>query len=59
MKELHCHMCGYLMAKLRDAAVRKDIVVFCSKCHESVARKPEPAPNESADMPEFLKGIFR
>jgi len=50
---LECYNCGKHMATLRDARVRKGIVVLCQPCHEWMNKKDRP------DMPEFLKGLFR
>lgn len=50
MRRIRCNKCGRLLGILRDASIRKGTVYTCREC----ADKPS-----SADVPEFLKGIFR
>ena len=54
-RELLCRKCGSLLATLRDASVRKDIVCYCKKCDPS---NPPRIPINT-DVPDFLKSLFR
>ncbi len=53
MKQLHCEKCGGLLATLRDASVRKDLIALCRNCYRP---KPKEQPH---DVPDFLRGLFR
>lgn len=50
-RELRCERCGTLVATLRDASVRKGIVVYCANC-------AKPKPEKPADMPDFMRRFF-
>ena len=55
MKELSCSKCGKHMAILRDASIRKDMVVYCSSCNESMIKQTVNSYREL----EILKDLFK
>lgn len=60
-QELKCK-CGKHMGILRDAKIRNGMVVYCAECNAEMWRKLARADCYipcDADMPDFLKGIFR
>lgn len=51
-----CNHCGVLVAKIRDAKLKKGIVMYCKECNATInllMNKSKPV-----DMPDFFKGIF-
>ena len=58
--ELSCQLCKKYMATLRDAKVRAGMAVYCKPCNDVIKYLLNNNRNKShsADMPDFLKGIF-
>jgi Zn finger protein HypA/HybF involved in hydrogenase expression len=55
---LECNACGKHMATLRDASVRKGMIVYCAPCHASRQRIRDDE-RQSTDVPDFLSQLFR
>ncbi len=56
---LECNACGKHMATLRDASVRKGMIVYCAPCHASMQRMMDKPSQKDADIPDFLSQLFR
>lgn len=54
-RELHCAGCTKLVAVLRDASVRKGVIVYCERCGKLAPREDK----SKVEMPEFFKTLFR
>lgn len=54
-RHVYCKDCGKPMGVIRDASLRKGMVVLCSAC----AHKQKAPPSNPHDMPEFLRSIFK
>lgn len=62
MQTLTCAHCHKDMGILRDARVRKGMVVYCRECDEvmrQVLRLAKRPATPSPDVPDFFKGLFR
>lgn len=62
MQTLTCAHCHKDMGILRDARVRKGMVVYCRECDElmqQVLRLAKRPPDYSPDLPDCLKGLFK
>lgn len=59
-RQVACAECGTLMAVLRDARVRKDMVVYCRPCNEAMQQQLRDLRDLSASgvPPGFLEGLF-
>lgn len=53
--ELKCNGCDKHMAILRDAKVRKGMVVYCKECNEERMARP----SDRYDIPDFMRSLFR
>lgn len=62
MQTLTCAHCNKDMGILRDAKVRKGMVIYCRECNElirQVLRLGKRPTANSPDVPDFLKGLFK
>lgn len=58
-KKLECKGCGKHMAILRDAKVRKGMVVYCAECAGTVDKMlTQKTASAAHDLPEFMRGLF-
>lgn len=59
-RQVACAECGTLMAVLRDARVRKDMVVYCRPCNEALQQQLRDMTRlaDSGIPPGFLAGLF-
>ena len=61
-KSLACNGCGKNMGVIRDASLRKGMVVYCAECNpDKPASFKQPRANSAYEpgMPDFLKDLFR
>lgn len=56
-RELHCAGCGKLAVVLRDASVRKGVIIFCANCAPYGGLAPREG-KPKVEMPEFFKTLF-
>lgn len=49
-RNIYCRQCGAYLGEIRDAKLAKGIEYVCRVC---------AAPKPPADIPDFMKGIFR
>jgi hypothetical protein len=54
-RQLDCRRCEKPMATLRDAKVRRGIVVYCEECDREIQALLSP---KITDIPEFLRGFM-
>lgn len=54
MKNLNCHECQKLIAKIEKGSVRKDAAIFCDICYQLALNPPK---ERTYDIPYFLKGL--
>ena len=54
IKELTCAACGKHMALLRDARVRRGMVVYCTVCDLALRERR----NDDPGMLDFIRGLF-
>ena len=59
--EIKCEHCNKPMGEIRDASLRKGMVVYCHYCDKKIQSVMKlMAPKEvSHDIPDFLMGLFR
>jgi hypothetical protein len=55
-RELNCNSCKKHMATLRDASVRKGMVVYCESCDKG--KGEWDSPGSSYCPPEFISTLF-
>ena len=64
-QEIECKCCGKHMGTLRDAKIRKGMVVYCQECDERTQRMLRIAAmtgsvgeGKKYDVPDFMRGFF-
>lgn len=56
----HCHLCGKVTAKIRDASIAKGTVFVCPLCvDEHLTRRGDATDSMPPFMSEFFRGLRR
>lgn len=55
----HCHLCGKVTAKIRDASIAKGTVLVCPVCVDEYLIKREKRGDHTDSMPGFMSDFFR
>jgi RNase P subunit RPR2 len=56
-RHVYCSKCNVYLGEIRDARLRKDIVMLCGKCNAKM--KAQESVGNYGDVPDFLKGLFK
>lgn len=58
-REIYCKECGAYLGVIRDAKLRKDLVVLCSNCHGEVPyeepKKYNNKPTDDSAVDDLMK----
>ena len=59
-REIYCEDCGVHLGVIRDARLRKDLILMCSRCYGVPEAQPEPPKNKNKVDPavESLMNMF-
>lgn len=55
----HCHLCGKVTAKIRDASIAKGTVFVCPLCVTEHLTNREKRGDATDSMPGFMSDFFR
>jgi len=58
-ENLYCKSCKKLMAELRDASVRRDLVCLCNDCWSKLDRLAAAAFSKKTNVTDLFGGLFK
>jgi len=55
----HCHLCGKITAKVKDASIAKGTAMICPHCVDEILKPREKRGDMTDSMPRFMSDFFR